>query len=363
MNIALIQTMNMEYQKAKISYEKILSLSPDNLTFLINYSNTLFKLKDFTGAVKYIRKALLIDSQNIESLNIYSASLYEAKNYSDSIVQSKKALDIDPFNLNALMNIINAYYFSKNWYAVNLYMDKLREVDVCNPLLASLDPLFSYDHDEINKSSFIKNPLEYLKEYNIKDYIKESDNLLQNLIDISRNLPCEDDPIGKTTVNGIQTLPIIFQKNSNYVNSLKDILRKCIEDYKDFYKDQNDLFIRQWPDHSFMEGWVVFLKNQGFQDSHNHLSGWLSGVIYLKVPEASSNDSGSIKFSLHGYNYPLKQKSIPSNTLEPITGSIILFPSSLYHSTVPFISDDERISLAFDLLPGKSGKRIGLGSF
>ena len=32
-------------------------------------------------------------------------------------------------------------------------------------------------------------------------------------------------------------------------------------------------------------------------------------------------------------------------------GSLVLFPSSLFHRTIPFISQEERHSIAFDLIP------------
>ena len=35
----------------------------------------------------------------------------------------------------------------------------------------------------------------------------------------------------------------------------------------------------------------------------------------------------------------------------PTAGSIILFPSSLFHRTIPFHGDGERLCIAFDLLP------------
>jgi hypothetical protein len=34
-----------------------------------------------------------------------------------------------------------------------------------------------------------------------------------------------------------------------------------------------------------------------------------------------------------------------------VTGSMCLFPSSLLHYTIPFESDEERIVLAFDVVP------------
>jgi hypothetical protein len=33
------------------------------------------------------------------------------------------------------------------------------------------------------------------------------------------------------------------------------------------------------------------------------------------------------------------------------TGSLVLFPSSLMHYTIPFESDENRIVLAFDVVP------------
>ena len=36
---------------------------------------------------------------------------------------------------------------------------------------------------------------------------------------------------------------------------------------------------------------------------------------------------------------------------EPREGQLILFPSWFWHQTLPFKSEDERISIAFDIVP------------
>ena len=36
---------------------------------------------------------------------------------------------------------------------------------------------------------------------------------------------------------------------------------------------------------------------------------------------------------------------------KPKVGDLIIFPSSLFHKTIPFESKDERISIAFDMVP------------
>ena len=101
------------------------------------------------------------------------------------------------------------------------------------------------------------------------------------------------------------------------------------------------------------KGWSVTLEKSGCQTSHNHPNGWISGVFWiLKIPSKLLKNEGKIEFSLHGYDMPIINKEI--SRASDRTGKIvkiILFPSTLYHKTIPFSSDDKRISLAFDVIP------------
>ena len=38
-------------------------------------------------------------------------------------------------------------------------------------------------------------------------------------------------------------------------------------------------------------------------------------------------------------------------SIDVVTGSLCLFPASLLHYTIPFESEEERIVLAFDVMP------------
>ena len=58
----------------------------------------------------------------------------------------------------------------------------------------------------------------------------------------------------------------------------------------------------------------------------------------------------TIIFELHGYDYPIKNKNYPQKIYQPKNGDIVLFPSSLFHRTIPVIKDVERCVIAFDLL-------------
>ena len=93
------------------------------------------------------------------------------------------------------------------------------------------------------------------------------------------------------------------------------------------------------------------MQSGGHLDAHIHESGWVSGTLYLSLPENVSHDEGKIELGLHGNNYPLMHENFPTKTLDIKSGDIVLFPSSTFHRTIPFSSDEERISIAFDVIP------------
>ena len=73
-------------------------------------------------------------------------------------------------------------------------------------------------------------------------------------------------------------------------------------------------------------GWTVILKQQGHQNAHIHPSGWLSGVIYIKVVPSLGKDEGAIEFSLNSRHY--YDVNSPSLTFQPKEGDMVFFPSS-----------------------------------
>jgi hypothetical protein len=90
------------------------------------------------------------------------------------------------------------------------------------------------------------------------------------------------------------------------------------------------------------------LKN-GHQTSHIHSAGCVSGVIYLKTVDDPIGHEGALEFGLHGYGYPILDDNLPRQFFQPKKGDIVLFPSSLFHATVPVVKDTERCVIAFDL--------------
>ena len=93
------------------------------------------------------------------------------------------------------------------------------------------------------------------------------------------------------------------------------------------------------------------LKEQGYHNFHIHQDGWLSGVIYLKVVPSLNKNEGAITFNLAGSH--ISGPNFPKIIHNPEVGDMVLSPSSLFHGTIPFTTDTDRIVVAFDLKPSQ----------
>ena len=166
------------------------------------------------------------------------------------------------------------------------------------------------------------------------------------------------EPPGKTTRYGFQTMSNLFKKPYGRLVELDRIIKDTIENYRFEFSSENCDFIKLFPKTLTLSGWFIRLIKGGHQTEHIHSGAWLSGIFYLQMPKCTDQEEGSIELGLWGYDYPILNKSYPKNRFYPKNGGIILFPSSLFHRTIPFHSDEERMSIAFDLRPTQTWRNI-----
>ena len=76
----------------------------------------------------------------------------------------------------------------------------------------------------------------------------------------------------------------------------------------------------------------------------------MSGSIYINVPPKLKTDSGNLVLTIDDNDFKNDENS--KKNIDVVTGTICLFPSSLHHYTIPFESNEDRIVLAFDVMPG-----------
>jgi len=96
--------------------------------------------------------------------------------------------------------------------------------------------------------------------------------------------------------------------------------------------------------------WSVQLQPGGFHINHVHPQGWLSSAYYVDLPEipGGDNQQGWLKFGEPAFPMPACP---PDFHVRPYPGLLVLFPSYVWHGTVPFESGGRRLTAAFDVVP------------
>lgn len=135
---------------------------------------------------------------------------------------------------------------------------------------------------------------------------------------------------------------------------LQDLVTDAVQDYLDTMTgDGGNLFLSKRPSLSRMSAWAVIMERQGHQVAHIHPTAWLSGVYYVRLPRAVSqpgNDfPGWIEFGDTAEEYGQRHCRPPTEVFRPEEGGLFLFPSYLYHRTIPFATPEKRICIAFDI--------------
>ena len=102
--------------------------------------------------------------------------------------------------------------------------------------------------------------------------------------------------------------------------------------------------------------WINVNKRDNYNAFHSHPGAVLAGVVYLQVSE----NSGDIVFihpnmhavfeesQMYGENNELSQYT--ELHVQPKTGLCCIFPAHLMHAVEPNRTDDDRISVSFNLI-------------
>jgi tetratricopeptide (TPR) repeat protein len=166
-------------------------------------------------------------------------------------------------------------------------------------------------------------------------------------------------PPGQTLRGGTQTFGELFSRPEPELQALAAAIRVCVRDYLDALPPigPHPLLARPRESFEFSGSWSVRLQSGGYHTNHVHPMGWLSSAYYVQVPpEVAGSDrhGGGIQFGQPDID--LGPPGAPRRTVRPVQGRLVLFPSYLWHGTVPFESDQPRTTIAFDIVPGGAAR-------
>lgn len=161
-------------------------------------------------------------------------------------------------------------------------------------------------------------------------------------------------PIDQTLRHGTQTRGNLLDQDRPLIAALKVRLAEAINRYIAELPDDVDhpFLKRRGSGWHFTDSWSSRLSSGGFHTNHVHTHGWISASYYVAVPPSVAQDdqgqAGWIKFGEPDLPLGLAARRVE----QPMAGRLVLFPSYLWHGTVPFEDRAMRLTIAFDVKPG-----------
>ncbi len=191
--------------------------------------------------------------------------------------------------------------------------------------------------------------------YNVKDIfpisihqfkINNFDDIKDKLIDYTYDAK-KKDSVGAIISNcgGWQSSPIDFSKDDDFFcNCLFD----CLSELPFLKNERVDYKI---------DAWININKKGDYNIKHNHPTSDLSGVLWIKCPEKCGeivftspyNFVGFKEHELYSDKFQKEHSAYLAYNFQPKEGFLLLFPSHLEHRVNENQSDEDRISVAFNM--------------
>jgi uncharacterized protein (TIGR02466 family) len=222
-------------------------------------------------------------------------------------------------------------------------------------MLATLSKHHAINFGVEDEYNFCPDPMRFAWHTRIDELADPDNSLLKDLLEDITHTEIAERKQGRLYY-GIQSAGNLLKRPEPSFQKLAALVRKKISEYRDYYAGENCELIRSFPKEiEFSSSWYLKMKQGGHLTSHIHEEGWISGCVYLVLPQQKVDiTDGGFEYGTDGDDYPRRHDNFPSHIVVQEVGDIVLFPSSLFHRTIPFSSDEERVCVAFDLKPAVS---------
>ena len=176
----------------------------------------------------------------------------------------------------------------------------------------------------------------------------------RKLADLLRSIHiARGEYLDQSVRGGTQTDGPLFCRIAPEIRELRSAIVDAVDDYRRSLPpiDTKHPLLSRPRDRRirFAGSWSVRLRSGGHHSNHVHPLGWISSAFYVSLPErkpGEPEDSGW--FTLGAPDERLGIDVPPWRKIEPREARLVLFPSWMWHGTVPF-REGERLTVAFDV--------------
>jgi len=164
----------------------------------------------------------------------------------------------------------------------------------------------------------------------------------------------EREPSYQSLRNGTQTLENLFNRPdiAPVIRILGESVMAVVDRFAEQLPDDaaHPLLARRHGRKRWAGSWSVRLRESGHHVDHVHPEGWLSGSYYVAIPPCVADEAdkpGWIKFG--ECQWPSGPHLPWEKAVRPVPGHVVLFPSYMWHGTIPTTGQGQRMTVAFDI--------------
>lgn len=379
-NLGTILQQQGLLEAAECCYRHVLALRPDALT-RFNLGTTLYGLGRHEQAIDEFRAALELDTNNADAWNSLGETLRDQGVMDEALRCYRQALALQPDHGRASYNLGEFHcllgrtteaiaYFERSDFAdaqeralqclyksgrfadyKRRFDELIRQSRPMSILLGTLSTHYASNFRESNPYPFCADPMAYVVHTRIDELAAPDSPLRHTLLHDIAHLAIAERKQGRLYY-GVQSAGNLLQRAEPSFQQLAGLIRAKVALYRRQFAGSADELIRSFPrDVAFASSWYLRMKQGGYLTSHIHEEGWISGCVYLKLPDRQRAHEGSFEYGTDGDDYPRLHDDFPSRIVDQAVGDLVLFPSSLFHRTLPFSADQERVCVAFDVKP------------
>ncbi len=316
----------------------------------------LFRAERYDEAAEMLERAATLMPKYAAPHDMLGQIHARKGHFADAIAAHERALEIEPRNVGILSGLADALLQAG---------DPERARDAAERAIA-IDPLHQ---GSLARWALALRKLGDAREEELNDYesmVRIFDlpppEGYASMEDFNRDLnayldPMHQDsrePLEQTLRKGTQTHDNLIGRGHDLVERLRVRIDEALLAYADSMKedDVHPLFRRRARQIRYQGSWSARLSDCGYHTNHVHPFGWISSCYYVALPDAVADEEakqGWIKFGEPSFNMGLRDPI--RRIVQPVPGRLVLFPSYMWHGTVPFRSQQSRTTIAFDAIP------------
>lgn len=303
---------------ADMIFKTVSANNPSDVDFILEKANVALSEGDAKASLEHCKMALQLQPGNFQALIGYAQSALICGANEDAL----SALQ------GALMQAPN------NQFLLALMATLLRQMGQDHKVL--------YDYNNFVRVYDIAPPKGYETRLDFNLALKEKLNSLHVY---------SNAPINQSLRHGTQTEVDLSFIEDPVLEDFFTAIDSSIRDYIKTigYAPEHPLLRRNLGDYRIQGAWSVRLKENGHHVNHVHPRGWISSAYYVDLPKYmnATDQQGWIKFGEPN----LKINQAAEHYVQPKVGRLVLFPSYMWHGTVPFTGPETRMTLPFDVVP------------